>query len=49
LQEAITLAVFCAFAAIVLKERLSWNYYVGFCFVLIGVAFVFGFGRTKVH
>ena len=48
LQEAITLAVFCAFAAVVLKEKLTWNYYVGFAFVLIGVVFVFSFGKTPM-
>src|SRR3954466_4202472 len=41
MQEAITLAVFCGFAALVLKDPLTWNYYVGFAFVLIGVFFVF--------
>src|SRR3954471_4052527 len=30
LQEAITLAVFCVFAAVVLKQKLTWNYFVGF-------------------
>lgn len=44
IQEAITLAVFCVFARIVLKEHLRWNYYVGFSFVLLGVFFVFHFG-----
>src|SRR5688572_23110331 len=42
-QEAITLAVFCIFARVVLKEHLTWNVYVGFALVLIGVAFVFYF------
>ena len=42
-QEAITLAVFCIFARVVLKEQLTWNVYVGFALVLIGVAFVFYF------
>jgi uncharacterized protein len=46
MQEAITLAVFCAFARIVMKEHITWNYYVGFVFVLIGVFFVFGFRTT---
>ncbi len=48
MQEAITLAVFCVFARTVLGERLTWNYYVGFAFVLIGVFFVFYF-RTPVE
>lgn len=42
-QEVITLAVFCIFARVVLKEQLTWNVYVGFSLVLIGVAFVFYF------
>jgi len=43
MQEAITLLVFCIFAKVVLKEELAWNHYVGFCFVLVGVFFVFHF------
>jgi uncharacterized protein (DUF486 family) len=35
-QEVITLAVFCIFAKVVLKEDLTWNVYVGFALVLIG-------------
>jgi uncharacterized protein (DUF486 family) len=42
-QEAITLAVFCVFAKVILKEDLTWNVYVGFALVLIGVVFVFYF------
>jgi len=41
LQEAITLAVFLAFAAMYLKAPLKWNHLVGFGFVMVGVAFVF--------
>jgi uncharacterized protein (DUF486 family) len=44
-QEAITLVVFCIFARLVLKEHLTWNVYVGFLFILIGVGFVFYFGK----
>jgi uncharacterized protein len=40
-QEAITLTVFCVFAWVYLREPLRWNYLVGFCFVLVGVFFVF--------
>jgi uncharacterized protein (DUF486 family) len=47
MQEAITLAVFCVFARFVLKEQLTWNYYVGFSLVLVGVFFVFHF-RTPM-
>jgi uncharacterized protein (DUF486 family) len=52
LQEAITLIVFCAFARFVLGERITWNYYVGFALVMLGVFFVFQFrvepGRARV-
>ena len=48
-QEAITLAVFCIFARVVLKEQLTWNVYVGFAFVLVGVAFVFYFKPVAPH
>ncbi len=40
-QEAITLVVFVAFATIYLKEKLQWNYLVGFGLVLAGVFCVF--------
>jgi hypothetical protein len=43
MQEAITLIVFCVFARIVLGERLTWNYYVGFFLVMSGVFVVFYF------
>ena len=43
MQEAITLAVFCLFVRFVMKEPLTWNIYVGFAFVLVGVFFVFHF------
>lgn len=48
MQEAITLVVFCVFARVVLKETITWNYYVGFLFVLIGVLFVFGFRNAPL-
>lgn len=49
-QEAITLAIFCIFARVILKEHLTWNVYVGFALVLVGVAFVFYFRPTStVH
>jgi uncharacterized protein len=41
IQEVITLAVFCAFSVIYLREPLKWNYLVGFGFVVVGVFFVF--------
>jgi hypothetical protein len=40
-QEAITLTVFVAFATIYLKEKLQWNYLVGFGLMLAGVFCVF--------
>jgi uncharacterized protein (DUF486 family) len=43
MQEAITLVVFCVFARVVLGERITWNYYVGFALVMLGVFFVFHF------
>ena len=41
IQEAITLIVFSGFAVFVLKERLTWNYVVGFGFIFLAVFFVF--------
>src|SRR4051812_17162620 len=43
LQEAITLIVFCVFARFVLRQELTWNHYVGFACVMVGVFFVFHF------
>jgi len=39
LQECITLAVFVAFASLVLKERFVWNYAVSFFFPPLAVYF----------
>ena len=41
IQEVITLIVFVVFARIVLQERLTWNYYVGFLFIAVAVFFVY--------
>ena len=41
MQEAITLVVFVIFARLYLGERLTWNYYVAFAFVLAAVFMVF--------
>jgi uncharacterized protein (DUF486 family) len=41
MQEVITLIVFVVFARLYLGERLTWNYYVGFLFILIAVFFVY--------
>lgn len=43
LQEVITLAVFCAFAVLYLKEPLRWNYAVSFALILGAVYFAFAF------
>lgn len=40
-QEVITLFVFAIFARLYLGERLAWNYYVAFAFVLGAVFFVY--------
>jgi len=41
MQEVITLAVFCLFSLLYLKEELKWNYLVGFGFMVLAVFFVF--------
>jgi hypothetical protein len=41
IQEVITLAVFCAFSVLYLKEELKWNYLVGFALIAGAVFFVF--------
>jgi len=43
IQECITLAVFVAFAWLVLKERLTWNYAVSFAFIVLAVWFATAF------
>jgi uncharacterized protein (DUF486 family) len=40
-QEAITLVIFTLFAAFVLGEKITWNYYVGFALVMLAVFFVY--------
>jgi uncharacterized protein (DUF486 family) len=41
MQEVITLIVFVVFARLYLGEKLAWNYYVAFLFILCAVFFVF--------
>ncbi|HEY9744587.1 MAG TPA: DMT family protein [Oculatellaceae cyanobacterium] len=41
MQEAITLAVFCVFSVLYLKEPLRWNYLAGFALMLAAVFVVF--------
>jgi uncharacterized protein len=43
IQECITLAVFVAFAALVLKEKLTWNYVVSFGCVVLAIYFATAF------
>lgn len=40
-QEVITLAVFCFFSVLYLKEPLKWNYVMGFTLIAFGALFVF--------
>jgi len=40
-QEVITLAVFCVFSVLYLKEELKWNYLVGFGLMVAAVFFIF--------
>ena len=41
IQEVITLAVFCVFSVLYLKEELRWNYFVGFALMVAAVFFIF--------
>ena len=43
IQEVITLVVFCAFSVLYLKEKLRWNYLVGFALIVAAVFFIFAF------
>ena len=43
IQECITLAVFAAFAWVVLKERVTWNYGVSFALLVAAVWFATAF------
>jgi uncharacterized protein (DUF486 family) len=43
IQEVITLVVFIGFAALVLKERPTWNYVVSFGLMALAVYFAMGF------
>jgi len=43
IQEVITLLVFIAFAWLVLKERLTWNYALSFACMLLAVYFAMAF------
>lgn len=41
IQEVITLAVFCGFSVVYLKEQLGWNHLIGFGLIAAGAAFIF--------
>ena len=41
IQEVITLAVFCVFSVLYLKEGIKWNVIIGFAFIVIGATCVF--------
>jgi len=41
IQEVITLAVFCVFSVLYLKEGLKWNYLAGFACMVLAVVFIF--------
>jgi uncharacterized protein (DUF486 family) len=43
IQECITLAFFVVFAALVLKEKITWNYGVSFALILLAVWFATAF------
>lgn len=41
IQEVITLVVFAVFSVVYLKEAISWNHALGFCFIALGAFFIF--------
>jgi len=41
IQEIITLVVFAGFSFVYLRERLAWNYWVGFAFIVVAAFFIF--------
>ncbi|MBN2513989.1 MAG: DMT family protein [Sedimentisphaerales bacterium] len=41
IQEVITLVVFAVFSVIYLKEKITWNYMVGFGLIVLAVFFIF--------
>jgi len=43
MQEVITLAVFCVFLLLYMREPLRWNYVAGFACLIGAVVFVFAF------
>ena len=47
LQEIITVTIFCFFAIFVLREKLTWNYFVSFLFLIGAAFFAFGFKNNS--
>lgn len=41
IQEVITLTVFVCFSFIAFKEPMRWNHFIGFCFMILAVYFMF--------
>lgn len=41
IQEVITLVVFSVFSVLYLKEDFRWNYFVGFCLIVLAVFVIF--------
>ena len=41
IQEVITLIVFAGFSVVYLREPFTWNYALGFTFIVIGAYFIF--------
>lgn len=41
IQEIITLAVFCGFSLLYLREKITWNYLVGFALIVAAGFFIF--------
>ena len=41
LQEVITLSVFAGFSVLVMRQKLSWNYFAAFALMLGAVFFIF--------
>ncbi|MEW6027198.1 MAG: DMT family protein [Planctomycetota bacterium] len=41
IQEVITLAVFCVFSVLYLKEDFKWNYLIGFLMIIAAVFVIF--------
>ena len=41
IQEVITISVFAIFSVTYLKEPLTWNYFAGAAFIVLGAFFIF--------